>query len=88
MNEVLNVGLIELRLLSRTYCHLCEEMKTALLPLIEGKGVGLVVVDVDSDPALEERYGESVPVLLHEEHELCRHVLDAAKVRDHLDKIR
>lgn len=63
-------------------------MKTALLPLIEGKGVGLVVVDVDSDPALEERYGESVPVLLHEEHELCRHVLDAAKVRDHLDKIR
>ena len=48
----------------------------------------LETVDVDADAALETRYGEDVPVLLHAGRELCRHRLDARLVTDYLAKIR
>jgi hypothetical protein len=47
----------------------------------------LTVVDVDSDDALEARYGEDVPVVLHGTVELCRHRLDGAGVTEYLAKI-
>jgi len=48
---------------------------------------GLEVVDVDSDPALEARYGELVPVLVGSAGEICHYHLDPAKVNDYLNKI-
>lgn len=77
-----------LTLLSRTYCHLCHDMEAALAPLASEFGVEVVVLDVDADDALEVRWGELVPVLLHGEQELCHYFLDAAKVRDYLSQIR
>lgn len=47
----------------------------------------ITIVDVDSDDALEARYGEDVPLVLHGSHELCRHRLDPALVTDYLTKI-
>jgi hypothetical protein len=38
-------------------------------------GVAFEEVDVDSDPLLDERYGENVPVLFQGDSELCRHRL-------------
>jgi len=47
------------------------------------------VIDVDADPALEEKYDEFVPVLLDaEDNELCHYFLDAAKVREYLSAFR
>lgn len=66
--------MLSLTLLSRPYCHLCHDMEQALLPVLEEFSVALEVVDVDSDPAMESLYGEVVPVLLHEQVELCRTV--------------
>ena len=48
----------------------------------------LEVIDVDADPALENRYGENVPVLVHGADELCRHRLDAPRVTAYLTAIR
>ena len=48
----------------------------------------VTVVDVDADPALEARYDELVPVLLHGETELCHYFLDEAKTREYLAGIR
>lgn len=79
---------LELSLLSRVYCHLCHDMEVALAPLAEEFGASVTVVDVDADEALEARWGELVPVLLHGEVELCHYFLDAAKVRDYLSQIR
>ena len=45
------------------------------------------IVDVDTDRALESRYGEHVPVLVHGTRELCRHALDSALVTDYLTEI-
>ena len=69
---------------SRAYCHLCDEMITGLQPLQARFHFGLEVVDVDADAALEKRYGQDVPVLLHGSRELCHHRLDTALVTDYL----
>lgn len=79
---------LSLTLLSRTYCHLCHDMEAALAPLATEFEVEVVVLDVDADDALEVRWGELVPVLLHGEQELCHYFLDTAKVRDYLSQIR
>ncbi|WP_371325218.1 glutaredoxin family protein [Dechloromonas sp. ZY10] len=79
---------IELTLISRGYCHLCHDMEEALNPLAAEFAATVSVVDVDADPALEAKYDELVPVLLHGDHELCHYFLDVAKVREYLAGIR
>ncbi len=79
---------IELTMISRSYCHLCHDMEVALTPLADEFGALVTVVDVDADPALEARYDELVPVLLHGETELCHYFLDEAKTREYLAGIR
>jgi len=58
-------------LYGRGYCHLCEDMAAALRAL----HIPFVEIDVDSDPKLDELYGENVPVLLKDGVEVCRHRL-------------
>jgi glutaredoxin-like protein DUF836 len=73
----------ELTLLVRAYCHLCDEMRAALAPLAAAAGARVAEIDVDSAPALEERFGERVPVLLLgaiDGPELCHYHLDATRV--------
>lgn len=79
---------IELTLMSRGYCHLCHDMEVALEPLVTEYGATITVLDVDSDPQLEARYDELVPVLLHGDTELCHYFLDEAKTREYLAGIR
>ena len=55
-----------LTLLTRPSCHLCEEMKAVVEPLVGKAGGTLAIVDVDSDPALAARWGNQIPVLLDE----------------------
>ena len=70
-----------LQLYSRSYCHLCEDMARALEPLQREFGFSVEVIDVDSDPALESRYGEWVPALTAGTEQLCHYFLDEARVR-------
>jgi glutaredoxin len=73
-----------LTLLSRAYCHLCDEMRDALTPVAHRHGVRVVEVDVDAHPALEAAFGDRVPVLLlgapEDGQELCHCRLDAPAV--------
>ena len=77
----------KLTLVSRRYCHLCQEMEQALEALVAEFCVDFEVLDCDADPALEALYDELVPVLLHKGTELCHYFLDVSKVRDYLSKI-
>lgn len=52
-----------LTLLSRPGCHLCEEMRRRVDTILGGRPLSWEEVDVDSDPELARRYGESIPVL-------------------------
>jgi hypothetical protein len=42
---------------------------------LRGMGLEVEEIDVDSDPALEQSYGEDVPVLFRDGVEICRHRL-------------
>ncbi len=70
-----------LRLLTREGCHLCEEMRARVGPLVARLGGTLAEVNVDTDPALSERYGREIPVLLDAEGRVV------AKLRDPVDRI-
>ena len=73
-----------LTLLSRAYCHLCDEMLAAIQPLAAAAGATIVVVDVDAEPKLESAYGDRVPVLFAGEpgtgDELCHFRVDLGRV--------
>ena len=51
-------------------------MARALVDLQRVHPITFDVVDVDADPALVERYDELVPVLVHQEREVCHYFLD------------
>jgi glutaredoxin len=76
---LLGAASVRLTLLSRAYCHLCDEMRSALA--MHAAGVPVEEIDVDSDPALETRWGDLVPVLLIDGRELCRYRLDVNVLR-------
>lgn len=82
-----------LTLYSRSYCHLCEEMFSALETIRAESGAGFLidVVDIDTDPVLLAAYDELVPVLMAQSsdgpRELCHYFLDVPAVRAHLDQV-
>ena len=62
-------------------------MRAALAPLAAQAGATVVEIDLDSDAALDARFGDRVPVLLLGDldgPELSHYVLDADRVREAL----
>lgn len=73
---------VELVVISRQDCELCEQMLTELEQLRRLMPLPpLRVTDVDSEPQLQRRHGLHVPVLLLDGSVVCRHRLDAAELR-------
>jgi ABC-type uncharacterized transport system ATPase subunit len=60
---VAGVEPVRLQLLSRPGCGLCEEMRREVDALLGDLPREWQIVDVDTDRALAERFGESIPVL-------------------------
>ena len=77
----------KLMLYSRPDCHLCEAVAERLQPLLAGRSVELVIVDVDSSVSLERRYGLRIPVLVAGEVEISGYPLDEARVRQYLEAL-
>jgi hypothetical protein len=66
-----------LRLLTRMDCGLCETMRSQLAALAARVALPPVeLIDVDSDPELQRRYGLKVPVLLWGASPVCHYRLD------------
>jgi thioredoxin-like negative regulator of GroEL len=79
---------VEFTVYSRNYCHLCDALIAGLRGLQADFRFRFEIVDIDSDPKLEQRFGERVPVLVHAGQELCHYCLDIAAVTALLTKIR
>lgn len=75
------------RIYSRAGCHLCEVMEHELATLIADRPLAIEVIDVDSTPELQDRYGEWVPVLTAGDRELCHYHLNADRVREYLNQL-
>ena len=49
-------------LYSRAGCHLCDDARAVIEQVCAELGESYDEVDIDSDPELERRFGEEVPV--------------------------
>ncbi|RXZ32393.1 glutaredoxin family protein [Oxalobacteraceae bacterium CAVE-383] len=79
---------------SRSYCHLCDDMRDALAAAMdEARGLApadvgeyaIKMVDIDAEPALLAQYDELVPVLLAGKNDgqmvqLCHYFLDRERL--------
>lgn len=54
----------EIKLLTGPHCHLCEQAKSVLYPLITERQIALEEINVRDDKQLFERYGLHIPVVL------------------------
>jgi glutaredoxin len=68
----------------REGCHLCEEAKASMAPLLAEFGANLHEVDIDDDPILLERYTNDVPVIFVGSQFFAQHRVDIARLRRQL----
>lgn len=61
-------------LYTRAGCHLCEAAEATIADVVAGRDdVEVVVVDIDGDPALTERYTVRVPVVVVDGEEIAEY---------------
>ncbi len=78
----------ELTLYTRPGCHLCEEAKAQIAPLLSEYGATLREVNVDADPTLRERYTNDVPVIFLGSRKVAKHRVNLAQLRRQLKASR
>ncbi|HUC55219.1 MAG TPA: glutaredoxin family protein [Candidatus Cybelea sp.] len=66
----------EVTLYTRPGCHLCDEAKSAIAPLLREFGATLREVNIDNDPVLKERYGWDIPVIFIGPKKAAKHRVD------------
>jgi|SRR5262252_6618003 len=76
----------EVTLYSRPGCHLCEEAKAAIAPLLREFGAVLRDVNIDEDAVLKERYGWDIPVIFIGAHKAAKHSVNLAQFRRQLQE--
>ena len=74
-------------LYSRTGCHLCEQMKKEIAPLVVKFGARLREVNIDEDAELRARYNEEVPVLFLGARKVAKYAVDLEQLRRQLERV-
>jgi glutaredoxin len=69
---------------SRPGCHLCEEAKTQIAPLLAEFGGRLTEINIDEDAELRARYDYDVPVVFLGARKAAKHRVDLAQFRRQL----
>jgi glutaredoxin len=77
-------GAREVTLYTRPDCHLCEEAKNAMAPILREARAVLREVNIEGDPVLEERYGVDIPVIFIGARKAAKHRVDAKQFRRQL----
>ena len=74
----------EVTLYTRPGCHLCEEAKAAMAPVLREFGASLREVNIEDDAVLEERYGWDIPVIFIGARKAAKHRVDVEQFRRQL----
>ncbi len=77
----------EITMYTREGCHLCEEAKAAITPLLSEFNAKLREVNIDQDPLLIERYNDDVPVIFVGARLFAQHRVDPVLLRSRLKEI-
>jgi glutaredoxin len=73
-------GPLEVTLYTRPGCHLCDEAKEQMAPLLRRFGATLREVNIDADEALRARFTNDVPVIFLGPRKVAKHRVDAAQL--------
>ena len=84
--ELASCGPEDITLYSRPGCHLCEEAKAAIAPLLREFHATLREVNIDEDAVLKARYGWDVPVIFIGQRKAAKHRVDLAQFRKQLEE--
>ncbi len=76
----------QLLLYTRKDCCLCEEMKSTLSRVAGRVPFALEEIDVDTSPALQENYGNEVPVLFINGRKAFKYRLTAQELEQRLKR--
>jgi len=82
--RVAAAGPREVTLYTRPGCHLCEEAKAAVAPLLREFGAVLREVNIENDAVLEGRYGWDIPVIFIGARKAAKHRVDVEQFRRQL----
>ena len=75
----------DVTLYTRPGCHLCDEAKAAIAPLLHEFGATLREVNIDADPFLKERYGWDIPVIFIGQRKVAKHLVNMEQFRRQLE---
>jgi glutaredoxin len=71
-------------LYTRPGCHLCEEAKALIEPMLGEFGATLREVNIDEDAVLRQKYDTEIPVIFIGSRKAAKHRVDPAKFRRQL----
>jgi glutaredoxin len=74
----------DVTLYSKAGCHLCEEAKTAIAPLLREFRATLCEIDIEGDAALMERFGCDIPVIYIGRKKAAKHRVNLEQFRRQL----
>jgi thiol-disulfide isomerase/thioredoxin len=80
--------MLEVTFVAKPGCHLCDVARPVVAAVVgefDGR-VALVELDMTADPALAERWSEDVPVVLVDGRPRVRAAVDAARLRDRIER--
>ena len=76
----------DVTLYTRPGCHLCDEVKAQIAPLLGKFGARLREVNIDADPMLRERYTNDVPVIFLGSCKVAKHRVNLEQFRRQLEQ--
>jgi hypothetical protein len=74
----------DVTLYRRAGCHLCEEAKTAIAPLLREFRATLREIDIEGDATLVERFGCDIPVIYIGRKKASKHRVNLEQFRRQL----
>lgn len=78
---------VQLTLVTRDDCCLCDDMKTVVTAVAAECGAVVEICDVDADPTLHARFSDEVPVLLINGRKAFKYRLSAAALRQRIGRV-
>ena len=81
---------MRLTIYSKPGCHLCDEMKSTVHRVLstrrEEPAISIDEIDISGDPALIDRYGLEIPVLLIDGRKAAKYRVSEEELRRILDR--
>lgn len=79
---------LEVTLYTRPGCHLCDEAKSQIAPILAEFGARLREINIDADPSLREQFNLDVPVVFVAGRKVAKHRVDLRQFRHQLAEAR